>query len=109
MVRERIIADINNLDQASKIEETISTGYCDAIQDLIIHWVAVEEDLVDSYEKMSENSSVSSVKEAFERYAKQSRENVWTLSSLLEQFQSLSKIRESRVSELRSLQNTKIK
>jgi hypothetical protein len=109
MGRERILVDIENTDQAAKAEEMVKSGYCDEIEDLVVHWVVIEEDLIDSYKKLLEKNSVPAMGEAYERYRKESQENIFILGGLLEQIQALSKSRKTRIEQLKSLEKRKIK
>jgi len=51
-VRERIIKDIQTVDQAVKAEKDIEIGYHGVIDEHIAYWLAVEEDLIESYTKL---------------------------------------------------------
>ena len=102
MKRDRIIRDIEGLEQATKVEETVNTGYCDTIKDNLAHWIAVEEDIVDSYSRMAA--------EAGDRYGKRleglvadSKETLSTLKGLMDSFESLSQRRASRIQAIREL------
>jgi len=61
MERARILVDINTMEQAERVEESIRTGYVEAIIENLVNWIAVEEDLAESYEKFS--NSLTSAKE----------------------------------------------
>jgi hypothetical protein len=51
----RIIADIRTMEEAGRVEETIKSGYVDTIIENLVSWIAVEEDLSESYEKFSKS------------------------------------------------------
>ncbi len=53
--KARTLVDITTMEEAERVEETILTGYIDAIMENIINWIGIEEDLTDSYEKFSKN------------------------------------------------------
>jgi hypothetical protein len=50
--RERIITEIETVDQAVKAEKDVELGYHGVIDENIAYWLAVEEDLVESYTKL---------------------------------------------------------
>ena len=50
--RERIIKDIETVDQAVKAEKDVESGYHGVIDENIAYWLAVEEDIVESYTKL---------------------------------------------------------
>ncbi len=105
MKRERVIVEIASLGQASKIEDTVKTGYCDVINDYIIHWIAVEEDLVESYRKLTEQYTDSQVKETMKKFAEESMQNVRTLRELHNSFDALGVAKINRYQVLEDLQH----
>jgi len=50
--RERIITEIETVDQAVKAEKNVELGYHGVIDENIAYWLAVEEDLIESYIKL---------------------------------------------------------
>jgi rubrerythrin len=50
--RERIINEIETVDQAVKAEKNVELGYHGVIDENIAYWLAVEEDLIESYTKL---------------------------------------------------------
>ncbi len=104
MKRERVIVDIANLGQASKIEDTVKTGYCDVINDYILHWIAVEEDLTESYRKLAEQSGDSKIKETMKKFAEESVQNARTLRELHNSFDALGVAKINRYQVLEELQ-----
>jgi hypothetical protein len=50
--RERIITEIETVDQAVKAEKNVEIGYHGVIDENIAYWLAVEEDLIESYTKL---------------------------------------------------------
>ncbi len=101
MSRERVIVEIETLEQALKIEQTIRTGYCDPIAENILQWIAVEEDLVNSYQRISEKSKTQELKKALNLLEEESQSNVTLLHSLLKSFEELgeARIRRERLIE----------
>ncbi len=83
MSRERVIVEIENLEQAFKVEQTIKTGYCDTIVDNLTQWIAVEEDLANSYRDLAVKSQPQELKGALSGLEEESRQNIALLHSLL--------------------------
>lgn len=60
--RSRVIKDIESLDQAIKAEKDVESGYHGTIEENINYWMAVEEDIVESYTKLVGQVSNQEVK-----------------------------------------------
>ena len=105
MTRERVIIDIEGLEQAAKVEETVNTGYCDTIRDNLAHWIAVEEDIVDSYARLAENVGSESGK-SLKNLIADSKDTLSTLRELLNSFDSLGRRRTSRIQAIRDLEKS---
>ncbi len=103
MERERVIVDIETLDQALKVEETVKTGYCDVIIENIVQWIAIEEDLKNSYDRLSEKNSQRSSKEALLEFAKASKENKDSLNHFLKLFEDFSSKKVRQIERLKAL------
>jgi rubrerythrin len=54
--RQRIIKDIVTVDQAVKAEKDVESGYHDVIEENLIYWLAVEEDIIESYTKLAKQT-----------------------------------------------------
>jgi rubrerythrin len=93
MNRERVIVDIVTLGQALKVEQTIRTGYCDPIAENIAQWIAVEEDLANSYDKLSTGSTRPELKKYLSELEEESRRNLTFLHSLLKSVEDLGEAR----------------
>jgi len=52
----RVIRDIQTLDQAIKVEQDVESGYYSVIHENVSYWIAVEEDVIESYSKLMETS-----------------------------------------------------
>ena len=50
--RERIISQIETVDKGVKAEKDVEIGYHGVIDENIAYWLAVEEDLIESYTKL---------------------------------------------------------
>lgn len=100
--RERVIIDIKTLEDAAKVEETVKTGYCDTVKDNLNTWIAVEEDIMDSYGNLSKETGPKSAR-ALQEFAAESKETVKTLRELLKSFEELGQHRASRIQKIRDL------
>jgi hypothetical protein len=85
---ERIVPDIENLDQAIKVERDVLSGYQRVIEENISHWIAVEEDIVDSYTKMAGRSE-SKVKATLTRLVEDAKDHIEVLRSIRENFRKV--------------------
>lgn len=99
LTRERVIKDIENLEDATKVEETVKTGYCDTIADNLSLWIAVEEDIGDSYMRLSEKLDPKAGRK-LEDLANKSNDTVKVLQRLLKSFEALGQERAARISAL---------
>ncbi|HYC11812.1 MAG TPA: hypothetical protein VEC02_04035 [Nitrososphaerales archaeon] len=100
MKRERIIAEVETVSDARKVEETVKTGYVEALIETLVNWIGVEEDLVSSYERFASRQTNTQAKDVFQQLAKESGENVETLTDLKKSFEMLDKARISRIEQL---------
>jgi len=104
MARERVIVEIQNLEQALRVEETIKTGYCDTISENFLAWIAVEEDLADSYSKLSEKfENKEKVKKAITGLSEESRKTIELVQKLLDSVEELGAARDRRRSIIQEL------
>ncbi len=103
LTRERVIVDIEEFEQAAKVEEMVNTGYCDTIKDNLVHWIAVEEDIVDSYARLAGKAGDKTGK-GLENLVTDSKETLFMLRELLNSFESLSQRRASRIRAIRDLE-----
>jgi bacterioferritin (cytochrome b1) len=102
--RERVIVEIENLGQAAKIEDTVKTGYCDTIKDNLVHWIAVEEDIIDSYQRMSEKVDPT-IASRMKDFVRESEGNIATLRETLKSFEILGQQKMSRALMLRDMES----
>ena len=58
----RIIKDIESIDQAIKAEENVEGGYHKTIDEYLTYWMAVEEDVVESYTRLAETMQNTNVR-----------------------------------------------
>ena len=105
MSRERVIVDIQTLDQAMRVEETVRTGYCEVIKDNLTHWIAVEEDITDSYNRLLQKFVKQEVREGLKKLAMESESNLHLLHDLLKTFGELGQARIKREETLKGIPN----
>ena len=54
--RARVIQEIETVEQGIKVELDVESGFYKILNDHITYWIAVEEDVVDSYTRLLERS-----------------------------------------------------
>ena len=84
--RERIIANIETVDQAIKAEKDVESGYHGVIEENVSYWLAVEEDIVESYTKLMQQSSSKKIKTTLARIIEDSKNHVRMLTSIKKAF-----------------------
>jgi hypothetical protein len=85
---ERIVPHIEDFDQAIKVERDVLSGYQRVIEENISYWIAVEEDIVDSYAKLAGRSE-GKVKDVLTRLMDDSKEQIEVLGSIRENFRKI--------------------
>jgi len=104
--RARIIADIETMDQAERVEESIKSGYVEAIIENLANWIAVEEDLLTSYEKFSNSSSSSEEREIANRLYVLSSSDADILRKMLGEFEGLESEHRKRIQLVKKLKKS---
>lgn len=84
--RERIINNIETVDQAIKAEKDIEIGYHSVIDENITYWLAVEEDIIDSYKKLVKQTDNKKIKAVLTRIVGDSENHVRILTSIKKSF-----------------------
>jgi rubrerythrin len=84
--RERIINDIETLDQAVKAEKDVEIGYHGVIEENLTHWLAVEQDIIESYTKLAKQSDSKKIKNTLTQIVEDSRNHVRILTSIRKSF-----------------------
>lgn len=84
--RERVIKDIETVDQAVKAEKDVETGYHGVIDENIAYWLAVEEDIIESYAKLVKKSRNKKIKTTLSAIIKDSQNHVRILTSIRKSF-----------------------
>ena len=103
MKRERIIAEVETVEEAKKVEETIKTGYAETAIETIVNWIGVEEDLTNSYDGLASKEKSTPKKDAFHKLAQESRKNIGTLEDLKKSFENLDRARIERIRALEAM------
>jgi hypothetical protein len=93
----RIIFDITTMEQAERVEESVKTGYVDAIIENIVNWIGVEEDLSDSYEKFSKSLPSSEERDAANQLHILSSSDADLLRKRLQEFEGLENEHKKRI------------
>lgn len=84
--RQRIIKDIVTVDQAVKAEKDVESGYHDVIEENLIYWLAVEEDIIESYTKLAKQTDNTKIKTTLTRIIEDSKNHVRMLTSIRDSF-----------------------
>lgn len=87
--RERIIQDIETVEQAVKAEKDVESGYHGVIEENISYWLAVEEDIVDSYTKLAKKSRSRRIKNTLSKIIQDSKNHIRTLTSIRKSFNKI--------------------
>jgi len=84
--RERIIKDIETVDQAIKAEKDVESGYHGVIEENLSYWLAVEEDMIESYTNLLQHSDSRKIKTTLSRIVEDSKNHVRILTSIRKSF-----------------------
>ncbi len=84
--RERIIRDIETVDQAVKAEKDVETGYHGVIEENLTYWLAVEEDIIESYTKLARQTDNKKIKATLGKILEDSKNHVRMLTSIRKSF-----------------------
>ena len=87
--RERIIKDVETLDDAVKAEKDVESGYHGVIDENISYWLAVEEDIVESYTKLAKESKNRKVKTTLKGIIDDSKNHIRMLTSIRKAFNKI--------------------
>jgi len=87
--RQRIINDIETLDQAVKAEKDVEVGYHGVIEENLTHWLAVEEDIIDSYTRLADQSGNKKIKTTLTKIVEDSKKHVRILTSIRKSFTTI--------------------
>jgi rubrerythrin len=87
--RERIIRDIETLDQAIKAEKDVEVGYHNAIEENVLLWLATEEDIIESYTKLIKKSESREIDATLSKIIEDSRKHITMLTSIRKSFDKI--------------------
>ncbi len=87
--RERIISDIETVDQAVKAEKDVESGYHSVIEENVSYWTAVEEDIVESYNKLLKQTNNEKIKTTLAKIIEDSKNHITILSSIKKSFNKI--------------------
>jgi len=85
-MRQRIVAKIENLDQALKVERDVQSAYHAIIDENISYWWALEEDIMESYTDLMNKIDNENVRSTLSRIIEDSRNHIEVLESMRESF-----------------------
>jgi rubrerythrin len=84
--RERVIKDIETIEQAVKAEKDVESGYHGVIDENIAYWLAVEEDIIESYTKLVKQTNNRKIKTTLTKIIGDSENHVQMLTSIKKAF-----------------------
>jgi len=87
--RERVIRDIENVDQAIKAEKDVEVGYHSAIEENVLLWLATEEDIIESYTKLVKNSESKKIKASLTKIIDDSKKHIAILTTIRKSFDKI--------------------
>jgi len=87
--RERIIRDIETVDQAIKAEKDVEVGYHNAIDENVLLWLATEEDIIESYSKLMKNSENRKIGTTLAKIIEESKSHITTLNAIRKSFDKI--------------------
>ena len=87
--RERIIQDIKTLDEAVKAEKDVESGYYSVIEENVSYWLAVEEDIIESYTRLTSQVSNTKIKDTLTGIMEDSKNHIRILTSIRKSFATI--------------------
>jgi len=87
--RERVIKDIETVEQAVKAEKDVESGYHGVIDENIAYWLAVEEDIVESYTKLMKQTDSRKIKTTLAEIIQDSKRHIRMLTSIKKSFATI--------------------
>jgi len=87
--RERVIRDIENVDEAIKAEKDVEVGYHNAIDEHVLLWLATEEDIIESYSKLIQQSESRKIKTTLTKIIEDSKNHILMLTSIRKSFDKI--------------------
>jgi bacterioferritin (cytochrome b1) len=87
--RPRVIKQIETFHDAVKAERDVESGYDRVIDEHITYWIAVEEDIVDSYSKLMAKTENPKIRTTLSQIVADSRRHAEMLRSIAETFSKI--------------------
>jgi bacterioferritin (cytochrome b1) len=87
--RPGVIKQIETFDDAVKAEHDVESGYDRVIDEHITYWIAVEEDIVDSYSKLVAKTENPKIRTILSDIVADSRRHAEMLRSAAETFRKI--------------------
>jgi len=87
--RERVIRDIETVDEAVKAEKDVEVGYHNAIEEHVLLWLATEEDIIESYSKIMKDSESRKIKATLMKIVEDSKKHIIMLNSIKKSFDKI--------------------
>jgi len=87
--RPRVIKQIETFDDAVKAERDVESGYDRVIDEHITYWIAVEEDIVDSYSNLIAKTENPKIRTILSDIVADSRRHAEMLRSVAETFRKI--------------------
>ena len=100
MKRERVIVEFEGAKEAKKVEETVKTGYVETAIESLIQWMAVEDDLADSYEDLAKNAKDAASQKVYRQLHEESKAVSSKLSGLVRSLEALDAAQVHRIEML---------
>ncbi|MGA8855836.1 MAG: hypothetical protein WB643_01595 [Candidatus Bathyarchaeia archaeon] len=88
-LQQRIIPDVENLETAMKIVRDVELAYHRTIEENISYWWAVEEDIIESYTKLMNQTDNEKVKATLSKIIPDLKSHVEVLESMRESFKKI--------------------
>jgi hypothetical protein len=103
MKRERMIVEIETMEQARRVEETIRSGYSEAIVESLVQWLAVEEDLTSSYERLAKELPDAAGRETAGKLCDKSKKEIVAITDFIAKFEEIDRDRQRRIQTVAAL------
>lgn len=103
MKQGRMIVDIETMEQARRVEETVKSGYSEVIIESLVNWLAVEEDLASSYDKLAKILPDEAGREAAAKLCELSKKEMTVLTDFLAKFEEIDAKRKKRIQTVAGL------
>jgi uncharacterized protein Smg (DUF494 family) len=103
MKRERVIVEFEGAKEAKKVEETVKTGYVETAIESLVQWMAVEDDLADSYEELAKSHKDAASQKVYRQLHEESNSVSAKLSGLVRSLEALDAAQVHRIEMLRDL------